>query len=107
MGFIEEALEAIADNKIATIVQPMNDINDLQKFKRHPKGTLFVFNNVYSVHGIKCYLVCFINRITHTILVSTTRGDKVDCNFFSALSDLNDNGLFFGVYFVQIKMSTE
>jgi hypothetical protein len=72
MGFIEQGLELITNKQFAIIVGPMNDINILQKFKDHPKGTLFVFDNVFSIDNIKCFLVLFVNRVNNSILMCTT-----------------------------------
>ena len=95
MGFIEEAVKLIISDKFAIVFKSFDNPNDLQQFKQHPRGTLFVFDNIFSGEGKKCFMVCFVNRINRTIFYGTTQGDTVGCDFYQTLAQLNDNGNFF------------
>ena len=95
MGFIEEAVKLIISDKFAIVFKSFDNPNDLQQFKQHPRGTLFVFDNTFSETGKKCFMVCFVNRINRTIFYGTTQGDTVGCDFYQTLAQLNDNGNFF------------
>lgn len=55
-----------------------------------------MFDNVFSIDNIKCFLVLFVNRVNNTILMCTTRGDRIDCNFFKTVSELHDRDRYFG-----------
>ena len=95
MGFIEEAVKLIISDKFAIVLKSFEHPNDLQQFKQHPNGTLFVVDNTFSEKGKKCFMVCFVNRINRTIFYGTTQGDTVGCDFYQTLAQLNDNGNFF------------
>ena len=51
MGFIEEAVKLIISDRFAIVLKSFEHPNDLQQYKQHPHGTLFVFDNTFSETG--------------------------------------------------------